>query len=110
MLARRIYGSAGSANMTVGRRHVDDAAASLGKHDAHLMLHAEQRTQDVGVESRSVGFCSLFRHRARFPLSSSAIDGGIQTTKARDGLIHQITHIVIVTHIGAQEFRLSTKL
>src|SRR5713226_7486153 len=50
MLARRVYGGASSASMAVGRRHVDDAAASLGKHHEYLMLHAEQRTQDVCVE------------------------------------------------------------
>src|SRR5216683_3355453 len=110
MLARRIYGGASGASMAVRRRHVDDAAASLGKHNAHLMLHAEQRAQDVCVERRGVGFCSLFGHRARFALSSSAIDSGIQTTKARDGPIHQITKIVIVSHVGTNEFGLRTKL
>ena len=30
-------------------RAPDDAAASLGKHHAHFVLHAEQRTQDVCV-------------------------------------------------------------
>ena len=44
VLARRVYGGSSSAGMAVRRRHVDDAAASLGKHHAHLMLHAEQRT------------------------------------------------------------------
>src|ERR1700736_3153673 len=76
-----------------------DAAASLGKHHAHLMLHAEQRTQNVCVERRGVGFCSLFRHRARLALSSSAIDRNIQTAKARDGPIHQITHIIFVADV-----------
>src|SRR5260370_31406588 len=100
MLARRVYGGASSASMAVGRRHVDDVAASLGKHHAHLMLHAEQRTQDICVERRGVGFCSLFRHRARLALSSSAIDSNIQTAKARDGPIHQITHITFVADVA----------
>ena len=70
--------------MAVGGRHVDDAALSLRKHHAHFVLHAEQRAQDVCVEGRGVGFCSLFRHRAKCALGSSAIDSSIQTTKARD--------------------------
>src|SRR5260370_37189557 len=100
MLARRVYRGASSASMSIGRRHIDNAAASLGKHHAHLVLHAEQRTQNVGVECRGVGFCSLFRHRARFAPSSSAIASTSQTTKARDGPIHQITKIVLVSHVG----------
>jgi hypothetical protein len=84
--------------------------ASLGQHHAQLMLHAEQRTQDIGVEGRGVGFCRLFRHRAGCAFGSNAIDSSIQATKARDGLIDQATHVVLVTHVGAQEFGLSTKL
>src|ERR1700741_4101340 len=110
MLARRVYGCASSTSTAVGGRHVDDAAASLGKHHAHFVLHAEQRTQDVCVEGRGVGFCSLFRHRARCALGSSAIDSSIQTTKARDSLIDQAAYIILVTHVGADEFGLSTKL
>src|SRR5260370_11018852 len=103
MLARRVYRSASSASMAVRRGHVDDTAASLGKHQAHLMLHAEQRTQNVCVERRGVGFCSLFRYRARLALSSSAIDGNIQTAKARDGRIHQITHIIFVADVSTDK-------
>ncbi len=63
------------------------------------MLHAEQRTQDVCVERRGVGFRSLFHHRTRCTLSSSAIDSNVQTTKPRDGLIHQITHFIFVADV-----------
>jgi hypothetical protein len=61
-------------------------------------------------EGRGVGFCSLFRYRAGCALGSSAIDSSIQTTKARDSLIDQAAHIVLVTHVGTQEFGFSTKL
>src|SRR4029077_19763064 len=103
MLARRVYGRASSTTMTVGGRHVDDAAASLGKHHAHFVLHAEQRTKDVCVEGRGVGFCSLFRHRAGCAFGSSAIDSSIQTTKARDSLIDQAAQVILVTHVGTQK-------
>jgi hypothetical protein len=59
---------------------------TLGKHHAHFVLHAEQRTQDVCVEGRGIAFCSLVRQRAGCAFRSSAIDS-IQTTKARDSLI-----------------------
>jgi len=52
-------------------------------------FHAEQRTQDVCVEGRGVGFCSLFRHRAGCAFGSSAIDSSIQATKARDSLVDE---------------------
>jgi hypothetical protein len=63
------------------------------------MLHAEQRTQDVCIESRSVGFSRLFRDRAGLTLSPRAIDGNVQTTNARDGLIYQIPHFIFITDV-----------
>src|SRR6202040_3233050 len=61
MLARGVYRRATSANMAVGGRHVHDTAASLGKHHAHFVLHAEERTQDVCVEGRGIvsAVCSV---------------------------------------------------
>ena len=109
MLARCVYGRAGSASMTVRRRNVDDASTSLGKHHAQLMLHAEQRAQDVCVEGRGIGFRGLFRHRTGFALSSSAIDSNIQMTKARDGLIHQIPHVMFIPDVGRNKNRLRSE-
>src|SRR6202521_1410125 len=40
MLAGGVYRRATSTNMAAGGRHVYDAAASLGKHHAHFVLHA----------------------------------------------------------------------
>src|SRR5882724_9190747 len=109
MLARRVYGRASSTGMAVGGRDVDDTPASLGKHYAHFVLHAEQRTQDVCIERRGIGFCSLFRHRGGCAFGSGAIDGSIQTTKARDSLVDQAAHVVLVAHVGMQEFGLSAE-
>src|SRR5947207_405866 len=103
MLARRVYGRASSTTMTVGGRHINDAAASLGKHHTQLVLHAEQRTQYVCVEGRGVGFCGLFRHWAGRAFGSCAIDSSIQTTKARDSLIDQAAQVILVTHVGTQK-------
>src|SRR4029077_4781589 len=93
MLARCIYGRASSASMTVGRRHIDDASASLDEHHAQLMLHAEWRAQDICVEGRGVGFRGLFRHWAWFAFRSCAIDSNVQVAKAGDGFIDQVPHV-----------------
>jgi hypothetical protein len=110
MLARCIYGRASGANMTVGRRHIDDASASLGEHHAQLMLHTEQRAQDVCVEGRGVGFRGLLRHRAWLTFRSCAIDSNVKVAKAGDGLIDQVLHVVFVPDVGMNKNRLRAKL
>src|SRR5712671_6901856 len=110
MLARRVQRSTSSAGTAVSGRYVDDAAASLGKHHTHFVLHAEQRTKDICVEGRGVGFCTLFRNRARSTLGSGAVDRSVQMAKTRDSLIDQVAHLLLMTHVRAQEFGLSAKL
>jgi pimeloyl-ACP methyl ester carboxylesterase len=61
---------------------------------------------EADVEGGGVGVCGLFRHWAGCAFGSSAIDGSIQSTKARDSLIDQAAHIFLVTHVGAHEFGL----
>src|SRR5713101_4734867 len=50
VLAGCVNRGAGCSHMTIGRRHIDDAALALGHHHAELMLHAEQRAEHVGIE------------------------------------------------------------
>src|SRR3989454_5552905 len=100
----------GCTSTAVGGRYVDDAAASLGKHHTHFVLHAEQRTKDICVEGRGVGFGSLFHHRAGCTLGAGAVDRNVQTAKTRDSLIDQVAHLLLMTHVRAQEFGLSAKL
>jgi hypothetical protein len=45
----------------------------------------------------------LFRDRARLALRSGEIDRDIQTAKARDGPIHQITHIIFVADVSTDK-------
>src|SRR5207244_7702519 len=104
MLARRIERSASRTSMAVSRRYVDDAAASLGKHHTHFVLHAEQRTKDICVEGRGVSVGTLFRHRSGCTLRSGAVDRNVETAKTRDSLIDQVAHLLLMTHVRAQEF------
>src|SRR5580693_1571470 len=105
MLARRVHGRASSASMTVRRRHIDDTAAALSKHHAHLMLHAEQRTQDVGIEGRGIGFCGLFRDQAWLALRAGGVYSDIQTAIPLHGLVDQVANVLLAAYIGAHELR-----
>jgi len=44
---------------SVGRRDIDDAPATLWQHHPQFVLHAEQRTQDVCIESSRVALGGL---------------------------------------------------
>ena len=57
LLAGGVNGGSGSPLVAVGRRDVDDPAAALSLHDAELMLQAEHRVENVGVECDSVCLC-----------------------------------------------------
>src|SRR5258708_27639244 len=92
--------------MTIGGRYIDDAAMALGHHHAQLMLHAEQRAENVGIESGRVALGSLLRDRTRLALGSGVVDGDVDATEARDGLIDQVSYVVFVAHIGIHVFRL----
>ena len=73
------------------------------------MLHAEQRAEHVGIERRGVAVGGLLRHRAGLALGAGAVDGRVQSAEARDGLIDQIAHVVLATHVGADEFRFAAE-
>src|SRR6266851_4602815 len=90
--------------MAEGGRHVDDAARPLGQHHAKLMLHAQERAENVGVEGGSVAFGGLLRYRARLAFGTGGVDSHIQATKPRASLIDQATHIVFVANIGPHKF------
>src|ERR1700731_3463578 len=74
------------------------------------MHHAEQRAEHIGIERRGVAVGGLLRHRAGLAFGAGAVDGRIQATEARDGLIDQAAHIVIAAHVGADELRFAAEL
>ncbi len=91
------------------RRQVDDAAAALGQHHAHLVLHAKQRAQHVGVEGGRVAVGRRFGHRAGQAFGASVVDRCIQAAEARHRLVDQLAHIVFAPHIGLHEFGFGTQ-
>ena len=79
---------------------------ALGLHHAQLMLHAQKRSQHIGVEGRRVAFRGLLRHRAGLAFGAGIVDGHVEPTKARDRSIDQVGDLIVVAHIGTYEFRL----
>src|SRR5260370_42241172 len=74
------------------------------------MLHAEKCAKDVGVKGGGVTLGGLFRYRAGPALRARVIDGGIQAAKALDRMINETAHIVLMAHVGADEFGFGTQL
>src|SRR5713226_6871382 len=109
MLAGHVNGRSGSPDASVGRRDIDDAPAPLWQHHSQFMFHAEQRTQDVCVEGRGVGFCSLLRHRAWCAFGSSIVDRNIQTSETLDRSIHKVTHVLILADVSTNKNGLSSE-
>ena len=70
------------------------------------MLHAEQHAEHVGVEGSGVTLGGLLGDRPGLAFGAGIVDGDIEAAEAGDGLVDQVPHVVLVAHIGANEFRL----
>ena len=81
----------------------------LRQHHAQLMLHAQQRAEHVGVEGGGIAFGGLLRHRAGLAFGAGVVDGHVQATKARNGPIDQVAHLVLVAHVGRHELGFSAE-
>jgi len=58
----------------------DDAAALLSPHDAHFVLHAQNHTENVGLERGGKAFRGLIRD-----WTDLALGGGVCSPRHRDG-------------------------
>src|SRR5271170_8067167 len=74
------------------------------------MLHAEKRAEDICVERGGVAVGGLLRHRAGLAFGAGAVGRRVQATEARHGPIDQVTHIVLVAYVGADELSFRAKL
>ena len=81
----------------------------LGKHHAHLVLEAQDRTEHIGIEGGGVGFGRLLGQRSRLSFGTSVVHRNIQPAKALDRPVDEIAHVIFVAHIGAHEFRFGAK-
>jgi hypothetical protein len=93
----------------VGRGDVDDAAASLGLHGAHFVLHAQKHAENIRVERRGIAFRGLVRDRADLAFGASIVHRDIETTEPCDGLVDQCADIVLRAGVGVDELGLRTE-
>jgi hypothetical protein len=72
------------------------------------MLHAQYRTEDIGIECRRVAFRGLLGHRAGLTFGTCVVDRDVEPAKSLDGSIDQASHLFFVTHVGADKLRFAT--
>ncbi|MNC56362.1 hypothetical protein D3C75_1059530 [compost metagenome] len=70
------------------------------------MLEAQEGSERIGIERGRVRLHCLRHDRTPGALEACAVDGNVQTTKAADAKIHKPGHLLFITHIGLNEFRL----
>ncbi len=73
------------------------------------MLHAEQHSEHVGIESGRVAFGGLFRHGTGAALGPGVVDGHIEPAESCHGLVDQVADIVFVADISTDEFGFHTE-
>src|SRR6202043_4236763 len=95
VLAADIDGGPRRTLVPVGRGDVDNAAAALSLHDAHLVLHAQDYAENVRVERRGVAFRGLVRNRANLAFGASIVHCDIETAKPCDGLVDQSAYVIL---------------
>jgi len=74
------------------------------------MFHAEDDTQDVGIEGRRVGLGGLFGDRPRLAFCAGIVYGDVEPAESRDGLVDEVAHVILVTHVSADEFGLGAEI
>ena len=74
------------------------------------MLHAEERAEHIGIERRGVAVGGLLRHRAGLAFGAGVVDGSIEPTEARDGLIDQARAHRPHGDVGADELGFGAEL
>src|SRR5207253_4673318 len=109
MFAGYIHGRPRSADTSVGRGDIHDASTPLREHDAQLMLHTQQDTQDVRIEGGRIALRGLLRYETTRPFGSSIVDCDVQPSKMLDRLIDEIADIIVGPHVCSDEFCLSSE-
>src|SRR5713226_3493464 len=109
MFASHINGCSGSTDPSIRRRDIDDAPAPLSQHHPQFVLHAEQRTQDVCIESSRVALCGLFCYETPQSFRPGIIDRNIQASETLDRLIHKVTHVLILADVSTNKNGLSSE-
>src|SRR5712692_10599193 len=67
------------------------------------MLQAKQHAKHIGIEGGRIALRGLVDDRAGLTLGTGTIDGGVDSSKSRNGLVHQIAHLIILPDVGLDE-------
>jgi hypothetical protein len=78
-------------------------------HDAHLVLHAQNHTENIRVERRGIAFRGLLRNRANLAFGASIVQRDIETAKPCDGFVDQCADVTLLADIGVDELGLRTE-
>ena len=97
------------ALVPVGRGDIDDAAAALGLHGAHFVLHAQDHAENVGVERRGKAFRGLVRDRTNLAFGGGVVHRDIETAKPCDGLVDHGADVILLADVGVDELGLRTE-
>lgn len=93
--------------MAEGRADIDDVAVALRLHHTNLVLHAEQRAEHIGVESRGIALGGLVDDEAGLALRAGGVHRGVDPTEAGDGLVDERGDLAIPTDIRLDEERVA---
>src|SRR6266403_3603380 len=99
----------GRALVPIGRGDVDDAAAPLGLHGAHFVLHAQDHAENVGLERRGKAFRGLVRDRTNLAFGGGVVHRDIETAKPCDGLVYHGANVILLADVGVDELGLRTE-
>src|SRR3981081_998108 len=98
-----------AALVPIGRGDVDDAAAALGLHGAHFMLHAQDHAENVGLECRGKAFRGLVRNRTNLAFGGGVVHRDIETAKPCDGLVDQSADVIFLADVSVDELGFRTE-
>src|SRR5260221_5358380 len=110
MLAGAVERRARAAPLTEGRGKVDDAAETLSRHHAQLMLEGKEHAADVDVEDGVVGLESLGDQLPAAAGEAGVVDGDVQLAEGFDGAVDQRTDIVLDADVRPDVFGVRAQL
>jgi hypothetical protein len=73
------------------------------------VLHAQQRTEHVGVECDGKALGCLLGDRSRLALSAGIVDRDVETPEAPDRSVDETADVILVPHVGLDKFGLGAE-
>ena len=103
MLGSGVSRHARQTNQPVGRRQIEDDAATALQHGRYLVLHAVEHARNVGIHHLAPSFhVHILQRHARGAGDARIVDSDVQRPKAMQGGIDGVADCVDAAHIGLQ--------